>query len=85
MEVDSRPFVGQISVMKTVQVSDFIRRFSSLRRDSWRVVRRGRIVGTWMPTMDKLPPVDFMKRLRKDFKTKLPFTGAELLKQGKRR
>jgi hypothetical protein len=71
--------------MKTVLVRDFTRRFSSLRHETLQVRQRGKVVGTWMPTSDEPPPVDFMKRLREDFKCKLPFTGAELLKEGKKR
>jgi hypothetical protein len=71
--------------MKTVLIRDFTRRFSSLRREKLQVRQRGKVVGTWTPVSEKPAPVDFMKRLREDFKAKLPFTGAELLKKGKKR
>jgi hypothetical protein len=71
--------------MKTVLIRDFTRRFSSLRHETLQVRQRGKVVGTWMPATTDPAPVDFMKRLREDFKTKLPFTGAELLKKGKKR
>jgi hypothetical protein len=71
--------------MKTVLIRDFTRRFSSLRHEALQVRQRGKVVGTWTPRSEEPAPVDFMKRLREDFKAKLPFNGAELLKKGKKR
>jgi hypothetical protein len=71
--------------MKIVAIRNFTRRFSSLRHQALQVWEHGRVVGTWMPNSNTRPLVDFKKRLRADFKRKLPFTGAELLKEGKNR
>lgn len=84
-KIDFGRIVSQICQMKTVLIRDFTRRFSSLRHQTLQVRQRGKVVGTWTPIPEEPVPVDFMKRLREDFKSKLPFTGAELLKEGKKR
>ena len=70
--------------MKTITTREFIRNFSKGKSEHYQVKDRGRVVGTWTPTDDEPPRVDFMARLKRNFKKPLPFTGAELLKEGKR-
>jgi hypothetical protein len=71
--------------MKTIVVREFTRAFATHRNEVCQVEDRGRIVGTWTPAGEGKPPkVDFMARLKKNFKKPLPFTGAELLKEHKR-
>jgi hypothetical protein len=71
--------------MKIVPVAAFTKRFSTLSHERLRVRSRKRIVGTWTPAEKTPPPLDVMKRLKQTFKRPLPFTGAALLKAGKRR
>jgi hypothetical protein len=71
--------------MKTLLTREFTRNFSTHRTQPCLVKDRGRVVGTWTPAMDHPEPIDFAARARKDFKKKLPFTFADLLKEGKKR
>jgi len=63
----------------------FTRHFAEVRDETCTVTDRGKVVGTWIPSGQKPSPVDFAARVRKDFAAKLPFTGAQLLKSGKKR
>ena len=64
----------------------FTKQFSSHRRHEVTVSDRGRIIGTWTPAGDDLPEIDFRARALKSWGgKKLPFTGAQLLKEGKKR
>ena len=69
----------------TVTTRRFTKEFSTLRNRSVAVTDRGEIVGTWTPTPKKPKTVDFVARAKADTKGKLEFTGAELLKEGKKR
>ena len=71
--------------MRALNVREFTRDFSKVSGQPITVTRRGRPVGTWTPVPQKPEPVNFAKRVREDFKRKLPFTFAELLKEGKKR
>ena len=78
--------VGHIMAdMRTLTIRRFTRDFSMVRSEPLTVTERGRPIGTWTPRPRKPEPVNFAKRARQDFKTKLPFTFAELLKEGKKR
>ncbi len=70
--------------MKTVSVRDFTTRFATLSHSPLKVRRRGKILGTWTPEPKAPAPLDVMKRLKQHFKQPLPFTGLEVLKEGKR-
>ena len=70
--------------MKTVQSGEFTRHFRVLRREAAIVKDRRQVLGTWTPAPKQVEPVDVMARLREDFAHPLPFTGAELLKAGKK-
>jgi hypothetical protein len=71
--------------MKTIATREFLRQFKRHKKDVCLVKDRGEVLGTWTPTPSTPAPVDFAKRVRQDFKEKLPFTFAELLKEGKKR
>jgi hypothetical protein len=71
--------------MKTILVYDFTRHFTRHKHEPALIKSRGRIIGQWSPSPKKPEPVDFAKRAMADCKEKLPFTFAELLKEGKKR
>jgi len=71
--------------MKTVTSFDFTREFFRYSKEPCVVTKRGKRVGTWHPDPKAPEPVDFLARQRADgFTSPLPFTGAQLLKEGKR-
>jgi hypothetical protein len=74
-----------ICQMKTLLTREFTRNFSIHRSERCLVKDRGQVIGTWTPAEDYPEPVEFAQRAREDFKKKLPFTFAELLKKGKKR
>ena len=70
------------SDMKTIVIREFTRGFAAHRHEVCQVQERGKVVGVWTPVGQGRPPkVDFTARLKKTFKRKLPFTGAQLLKE----
>ena len=72
--------------MKTVQSGEFTRRFRVHRREPALVKDRSKVLGTWTPAPKAIKPVDILKRQAEiGFTKPLPFTGAELLKAGKKR
>ena len=71
--------------MKTVLVRDFLRQFAARRNEPLQVQQRGRILGTWTPSQAIPEPVDVMARAKRTCNRKLPFSGADLLKAGKKR
>jgi hypothetical protein len=71
--------------MRALTTRRFTRDFSKVRHEALTVTDRGKPIGTWQPAARKPKRVDFAQRARQDFKTKLPFTFAELLKEGKKR
>ena len=71
--------------MKTVGTREFTRHFTALRHVACVVKDRGKAVGTWTPSPKAPPPVDIMARLKTYCSGPLPFTGAEILKKGKKR
>ena len=71
--------------MKTVMVRDFLRQFARRRNEPLQVRQRGRVLGTWLPSEETPEPVDVSARTKRACSTKLPFTGAELLRAGKKR
>lgn len=88
--VDSRdlPFMQMSAIlrqMKTIATREFLRRFKRHKKDLCMVKDRGKVLGTWTPTPSTPAVVDFAKRVRQDFKEKLPFTFTDLLKEGKKR
>ena len=46
---------------------------------------KGRLIDTWQPISQKLDRVNFAERVKEYCSAPLPFTFAELLKEGKRR
>jgi hypothetical protein len=71
--------------MKTLPTRRFTRDFTKFRHEPCAVTDSGKVIGTWTPVKDRPEPVDFARRVRDDFEEPLPFTGAELLKAGKKR
>lgn len=72
--------------MKTITTYEFVRYFPRHSKDQCHVKKRGKVVGTWIPAPSQIEPVDILARQKEDGFTKpLPFTGAELLKNGKKR
>jgi hypothetical protein len=71
--------------MKTLTTRLFTREFTKVRHEACAVTDSGKVIGTWTPVREDPEPVDFAARVRKDFSQPLPFTGAELLKAGKKR
>ena len=63
----------------------FTREFSKVRHESILVTHRGRTIGIWLPSAKNPKPMNFSQRVRQDFKARLPFTFADLLKDAKRR
>jgi len=78
-------FVCHICQMKAVLVRDFLRQFAKRRNEPLQVQQRGRVLGTWTPSQAPPEPVDVLARAKRSCNKKLPFTGAELLKAGKKR
>ena len=70
--------------MKTLLIREFTREFSRHHAEPCLVKDRGRVVGTWTPAPGNPEPVNFAERAKEDFKRKLPFTFAALLKEGKK-
>jgi hypothetical protein len=71
--------------MKTLPTRRFMRDFARVRREPCTVTDSGKVIGTWTPVKDHPEPVNFARRVRDDFARPLPFTGAELLRAGKKR
>lgn len=71
--------------MKTVSVRDFTSQFATLSHQPLQVHKRRKLVGTWIPAPQAPPSLDVMKRLKQTCERPLPFTGAELIKEGRKR
>ncbi len=71
--------------MKTIVVNEFTRHFKRHKHEPALVKSRGEVIGQWVPVPSKPKPIDFLARAKSTFKEKLPFTFAELLKEGKKR
>jgi hypothetical protein len=71
--------------MKTLTIRRFTREFPKVLHEPLTVTRRGQMVGTWTPAQKKAPAIDLMKRLKSYCSGPLPFTGAELIREGRRR
>ena len=71
--------------MKTLVVNEFTRHFRRHKHEPALVKSRGQVIGQWTPVATKPEPIDFAKRARADCKEKLPFTGADLIKEGRKR
>ena len=71
--------------MKTISVRDFNRHFSRHKQETCQVKDRDKVVGTWYPVPEAPKPADILARVKKEFSRKLPFTGAQILKAGKKR
>ena len=69
--------------MKTLVIYEFTRQFARHQHEPCLVKKRGTVIGQWVPVPKTPQPIDVMARLRKTFSRKLPFTGVELLKEGK--
>lgn len=70
--------------MKTVTVRDFTTHFKNLHHSPLKVRRRGKTLGTWIPEPKLPPPLDVMKRLKQTCERPLPFTGADIIKEGRK-
>ncbi len=77
--------IMQSDLMKTVSVRDFTSQFASLSQQPLRVQKRRKLLGTWTPAPKAPPPLDVMKRLKQSCERPLPFTGAEVVKEGRKR
>ena len=85
-ELTVKTISGNFYLMKTLTTYEFLRHFPSHSKELCAVKKRGKVVGTWTPTPNKIEPVDILGRQKEDgFSRPLPFTGAELLKAGKKR
>lgn len=71
--------------MKTLTSRRFTRQFPKVSHEPLTITSRGRVVGTWTPSEKAPPPLDMMKRLKSYCSAPLPFTGAELIREGRRR
>ena len=71
--------------MKTVSVREFTAHFARLSHEALQVQKRRKVVGTWMPTPKAPTRLDVMKRLKQTCERPLPFTGAELIKESRKR
>jgi len=71
--------------MRTVLVRDFLRQFARRGNEPLQVQQRGKVLGTWIPSDSSPEPVDVLARVKRTCSRKLPFTGAEVLKAGKKR
>lgn len=80
-----RSNIVQYCQMKTVSVREFTTRFATLSHETLQVQKRRRVVGTWTPAPKNPPPLDVMKRLQQTCERPLPFTGAELIREGRKR
>ena len=74
-----------LSDMQAVSTRRFLRDFSRVRRNELTITDRGQVLGTWTPAAGKPRTVDYAKRVREYCSAPLPFTGAQLLKEGKKR
>ena len=86
--VDSAGFVGHFlsdMSMTTVSTRQFTKEFATWRSRSVQVTDRGHIVGQWTPASKQAERVDFLARATADTLGKLEFTGAQLLREGKKR
>lgn len=80
------PFLCDGCTVKTLTSFDFVRRFPQHSKAVCLVKKRGKILGTWQPAPKALEPADFLSRQKEDgFHEPLPFTFAQLLKEGKKR
>jgi hypothetical protein len=70
--------------MRALPTRQFIRDFCRVRNEAITVTDRGEVVGTWTPSPKTPKPINFEERLKANFKSKLPFTGVELLRGKKR-
>ncbi len=71
--------------MKTLIVNEFTRHFRRHKHEPALVKSRGQVIGQWVPVPRKPEPVDFAKRAKADCVEKLPFTGADLIREGRKR
>ena len=71
--------------MRALTTRRFTRDFSKVRHEALTVTDRGRVLGTRTPANKTPKRVDFFKRVQEDCAAPLPFTFAELLKEGKKR
>jgi hypothetical protein len=71
--------------VKTFSSPDFARDFARIKDEPCQVTEAGKVVGIWTPAHNQPGESDFLKRVKEDFTEPLPFTGAELLKSGKKR
>ena len=85
-ELTPEPLSGNFYLMKTLTTYEFVRHFPRHSKDTCHVKKRGKVVGTWTPSPTQIEPVDILARQKADgFAKPLPFTGAQLLKAGKKR
>ncbi len=71
--------------MRTLTARSLIRNFSKVRGEELEVTLRGKVLGTWKPAAKKNQPVDYLKRVKGYCSAPLPFTFAEILREGKKR
>jgi len=71
--------------MRALSTRRFTRNFAKVNGEPLTVTQRGKVVGVWMTAPKHPEPLDYLKRLKTYCKAPLPFTGAKLLKEGKKR
>jgi hypothetical protein len=84
--IDKKQLVWNVlTKMRALSTGRFTREFSKLRRERLMATDRGRVVGSWTPADRKPKPLDYLERVKGYCSGPLPFTGTELLKEGKKR
>jgi hypothetical protein len=71
--------------MRALSKRRFIRDFSKVKNEPLTVTDRGHVIGTWIPMSGKPKPINYYKRLKDYCSEPLPFTFAQLLREGKKR
>jgi hypothetical protein len=71
--------------MRALSTWQFTRDFAKVRREPLTVTDRGQVLGVWTPHSNRPKPLDYFQRLKSYCKAPLPFTGAQLLRGGKKR
>jgi hypothetical protein len=83
--LDSVGDLTEIVGVRTLTLHDFTREFTKYHHDACLVTSRGRVIGSWEPLPDSPKPIKVLERVKKYCKAPLPFTGAQVLKETKKR
>ena len=75
----------KLSVVKTLTTHTFTRDFGKHKKEPCLVTSKGRLIGAWQPILEKPGPVNFAERVKEYCSKPLPFTFANLVKEGRQR